>query len=539
MTGSILNHTWREKLKRTAPGMLAFAAAVMALGALLAATDHLGFSNAGWLAYSVVFALGGGIVLLAWRWAGAQNASRWLSIALIVAISLRLVVSVGLTHLLPRFGYDKPERKQSFIYTDAYLRDRAAWALAVSGAPLETALEKRNQGDQYGGMALLYASAYRLFKPAGHRPLLMVALGFPFSALLVLFTWAFTRSVFGSAASKLATWVAVLFPDAVLLGSSQMREPYLGAALAMALFGYALVKRKRLKQGLVTIAVGTLVIALPLSPPFSLAILLAILLAWAWEGLRLGIPGWLAVVSLFAAAVVALFMMVNALSTAMGISGSPLEVLVSWWLTTSDSWQMYEFALQSEWIRILFRGTPDWSHLPLVVFYGLLRPFLPAGIVDQGAPIWRAIAIWRGLGWWMLMPFLVYASLAVFKSEGFRRLPTYLVLLIWVVALASSYRGVGDQWDNPRYRTIFLPAQAALAGWAFVSAREKGDPWLGRVAAAVVGALALFTAWYNWRYELLPTIGVVDAVLIVGGLLLLYLAGSFIYDVLRSRKIEP
>lgn len=523
-------------MSRGAGRVVGYISTAVILGALVAAVDHLGFSFAGWLAYTCVLSLGGGVVWFAWRWATQEESPRWLVVALIAAIGLRLLVSVGLTHLLPRFGYDKPDRKQSFIYTDAYLRDRAAWALAVSDAPLTNAFEQRNQGDQYGGMAFLYATVYRLFRPAGHRPLLMVALGLPFSALLLLFTWAFTKSVFGPRPATFAAWVMAVYPDAILHGSSQMREPYLGAAFAMALFGYALIKRMQLSRGVVSIALGTLVVALPLSPPFTLAILFAVFLAWLWEGVGLSGRGWWVALILLAAAGIALLMLVNALSLTLGLSGSPVEILISWWTSTTDRWQIHELFLQSDWIRQLFRSTPDWAHLPLVVFYGLLRPFLPAAIIDEGAPIWRTIALWRGLGWWALIPFLVYAPLVVVRRTGLRSMPTYLAVLIWVVAFVASYRGLGDQWDNPRYRVIFLSAQAALAGWAWVSARERRDPWLSRTAIAVAGALALFTAWYYLRYGLLPYIGVMEAVAIVGGLVLLYLGGALVWDVLQARR---
>lgn len=523
-------------MSRRAWLIVGFITAAVLLGACVAAVDHLGFSLAGWLAYTSVFLLGGGIIGLAWRWVVPGSGPRWLFVALIVAIVLRLLVSVGLTHLLPRFGYDKPERKQSFIYTDAYLRDRAAWALAVSDAPLQTAFEQRNQGDQYGGMAFLYASVYRLFRPAGHRPLLMVALGLPFTGLLLLFTWAFTNAVFGARSAKFASWVVVLYPDAILHGSSQMREPYLGAAFAMALFGFALIKRKELTRGVFTIALGTLVVALPLSPPFTVAILITVLLAWLWEGLHIGGRGRWVVLVLFLAAIVALFLLVNALSLTLGLSGSPVEILISWWTSTTDRWQIHELFLQSDWIRQLFRSTPDWAHLPLVVFYGLLRPFLPAAIIDEGAPIWRAIAIWRGLGWWALIPFLIYAPLVVVRRTGLRSLQTYLAIFTWAVAFIASYRGLGDQWDNPRYRVTFLAAHAALAGWAWMSASEKSDPWLTRIVVAVIGALALLTTWYELRYGLLPFIGVIEAAAIVAGLVLLYLGAALAKDMLQARR---
>ncbi len=199
-------------------------------------------------------------------------------------------------------------------------------------------------------------------------------------------------------------------------------------------------------------------------------------------------------------------------------------------------WQRNSLWSQSDWTRRLLNATPEWAHLPFFTVYGLIRPFLPAALIDRGLPIWRSIAIWRGLGWIVVLPFLLYAPVAAIRRTGWRSLPTYLSVLVWITALLASYRGTGDQWDNPRYRAVFLVAQVALAGWAWVNAKEIGSPWLKRTFVLVGVSILLFTLWYGFRYSLLPYFSVLHAVGVVAAFIVIFLLGSIRYDVSKKRK---
>jgi hypothetical protein len=61
-------------------------------------------------------------------------------------------------------------------------------------------------------------------------------------------------------------------------------------------------------------------------------------------------------------------------------------------------------------------------------------------------------------------------------------------------------RAGGDQWDNPRYRTIFLPWIALLSGWGIQFAVTTKDRWLLRIVIIEGIFLAFFTEWYVSRY---------------------------------------
>jgi len=334
-----------------------------------------------------------------------------------------------------------------------------------------------------------------------------------------------------------AMWIAALMPDAVLLSASQMREPFLILALALMFYGYAVFRQKKYVRGLLTILLGVVGVALPISPPTAFAGVGAIGLAFLWEGrLYLKRLKW-TLVPFAAIALLAIVFAVRSWSSIGTLEGSGLQLILDWWASSSDQWQLNLIWMQSNWIKQVFIRIPEWAHYPFVVVYGLLRPFLPAGIIDSATPLWRSIAIWRGLGWFGLLPFLVYAPFAALRTSGWRGLSTYLALLVWGTALIASYRGAGDQWDNPRYRTIFLVAQASLAGWAWIHARSTRNPWLGRLMILIASTTVLFSVWYIFRSQISSVFSVLHVLLSIAVFVVMFLLGSLLLDVVRRRRL--
>ena len=188
-------------------------------------------------------------------------------------------------------------------------------------------------------------------------------------------------------------------------------------------------------------------------------------------------------------------------------------------------------------VQALFQRTPEWAHMPMATAYGLLRPFLPAALTETAAPLAQTIQIFRALGWVSLLPFLIYAPFAAFGRSDRRSLPAFLVLLVWGTAILASYRAGGDDWDNVRYRTVFLVAQTALASWAWARARRSGSPWLGRIGVLIGGIMLLFLQWYAGRYFGTPRLELWGTLGAVGVFLLLWLAGSILLDRSRRRRL--
>ncbi|NIS83335.1 MAG: hypothetical protein GTO14_24770 [Anaerolineales bacterium] len=278
---------------------------------------------------------------------------------------------------------------------------------------------------------------------------------------------------------------------------------------------------------------------LPISPPYAVGILGIVALIWLWEG-RAGIfqTRWL-LFGLIGFALVAIVFVVRSWSTIGDLSGSGLEVLISWWESLGASWHLDEIWAQSDWTRHFLRSFPVWAQFPLIVLYGVFRPFLPGALIDSGAPLWRIIAIWRGMGWFTLLPILVYAPLTAIRHAGWRSLPAVLSVMVWGSTLIASFRGAGDQWDNPRYRVAFIALQAALVGWAWVNARETQNPWLRRIMLLAGLVTALFTLWYAFRNRLLPFFTPLHAIGSIVGIGLLTLIIFFVLDFRRARRATP
>jgi hypothetical protein len=258
--------------------------------------------------------------------------------------------------------------------------------------------------------------------------------------------------------------------------------------------------------------------------------------AWLWEGrVSWGRSKRIALL-LVPIALLSAFFVIQSWSRIGGLTGSGIEVILNWWRSAGAQWSQNRLWSQSDWTRRLLSSIPSWAVLPFFTTYGLIRPFLPAGIIDSGIPLWRTIAIWRGLGWFAMLPFLLYAPFAAIKQRGWRSLETYLALLVWITAIAASYRGTGDQWDNPRYRAVFLLPQVALAGWVWVEARQGDSPWFNRLVGLVALTTGLFTLWYARRYAWAPQVSVLQAITVIAAITLLTVMAMLLYDFVRARR---
>jgi hypothetical protein len=166
---------------------------------------------------------------------------------------------------------------------------------------------------------------------------------------------------------------------------------------------------------------------------------------------------------------------------------------------------------------------------PLVTVYGVTRPLLPAALLEPAAWLPRALSIGRALGWYALLPLIIYGSITAWRARSphDRRVLVWLAVFSWIWILVSSARGGGDGTDNPRYRVIFLVVMALLAAWSYAWARSRKDAWLGRLLAVEGVFLVFLTQWYVSRYIpnvyqlpfvwMFALIGLISAGILVGG----------------------
>lgn len=465
------------------------------------------FSKAvGWEVFLVTSLLGALILASGWLLLKTDRAIElpsglaWLVIG---AALLRLIVGAFWFVALPAWGYGSPVEQAGYVMADAEARDVAAWWLAQSGEPLWTAFRDFRLVDQYGGLLFISALVYRTMGGSTHLPLQMVVLSASFSALSVLFVYAFSRRAWETKTAWIAAWILALFPEAVLLGSSQMREAFTITLTVAAFYGLVRYQQDRGGSGLAWMT-GSLLLCLAFSPPFA-AVLLVMLSIQAlslnrWRALRQ--PRFWMLIGIMGFVVVAGIWLSWGRIAPDGIS-NPLE-LVSWWLKQSARWQATVARQASGWIQRLFRTMPAWSHVPFLLLYGVAQPFLPAAILQSSIPLWRGIAIWRALGWTVLLVLLVFATLRAWGRHGRGAWAGGLALVAWGGILLASLRSGGDLWDNPRYRAAFTGLQAALVAWGWVEQQRSPNPWLRRLVVGAGLVLAWFLPWYLRRYTPIP-----------------------------------
>jgi hypothetical protein len=203
------------------------ALAALAVGLAGGVWDARGWMAALMLLWPALYLLG-----IAWQWAGG---GKWLAVMVGVAFLLRLGLGFFFNQMLPELGYENEAQQAGYLFADAYTRDGEAWTLASSTQPLWAAFQGDYQADQYGGLMFLSSVIYRSLSSDAHRPLLLVILSAFAGAAALPFFWKVLRSRWGDRIAFTASWILALYPEAVLLGSSQMREPFMIALFCIVL----------------------------------------------------------------------------------------------------------------------------------------------------------------------------------------------------------------------------------------------------------------------------------------------------------------
>ncbi|HVN56319.1 MAG TPA: hypothetical protein VMT46_18465 [Anaerolineaceae bacterium] len=504
------------------------AAAAVGLGAgmsaLTRAEDLAPNFWMGWLGFTILFAVGFAVLIAAWKWAGRGRALAWM---MAVAFGLRLGLGVALFEALP-LQYQHENEQAGYFFIDPFVRDRNAWETARYHQPFWTAFRGDFNGDQYGGLAALSTLLYEGLSPDAHRPLLIVALGAMVAALGLPFFWRAARERWGDGVALPAAWIFALYPESILLGASQMREPFLLTFGAMTFWGVLDWLRpetiSRGRPGAALAAGGGLLGLTIFSLPAAGAVLTFLGVWAAVERLarreKGSAPGW----AVIGAATVGGLVLFPAL------------------LADRAAWEFAVTTKASGVVQGIVQRLGPAAQIPFITAYGVAQPVLPAAVADPSASwIRTAINILLGLGWYALAPLLVYATLRVWKEPDLRerQVLAWTALFAWVWILTSAYRAGGDQWDNPRYRTIFLPWMALLAGWAWNWARANRDAWLGRLLAVEGIFLASFTVWYaNRKLGLGLPLGFWGAVGLTIGLSMLVLGWGWIREWRRAENQE-
>ncbi len=468
----------------------------------------------GFIAATFLFFSVGVGMFLVWRAAGSDKVVGWM---MLTAFVIRIALGVFLAWGLPQFGYDTEVQQAGFVYADPFNRESNAWALAQSREPLTLAFRESFEGDQYGGLFALSAFIYRYLSPDAFRPVLMVILTAGASALsLPFFVMALLR-LFKRRSALFAGWILALYPESILLGASQMREPFFILFFSLLLWaGTKIISPKKNKLSIFVFVLSTACLLL-FSPRVAIPIISVVtLIMWVikspeLKNSRLKIGGWIVLIS---------GMLV-------------LAWFVFEWIHDALQWDSYATFLKSGMVQFQLNQFPDWLSLPLIVLYGVFQPVLPAAIIAPAPWIWHSLGVFRAVGWYALLPLLIYVTIRLWHlaSSKKKRILLISILVVWVWIFIASARAGGDQWDNPRYRTIFLPLMATLGAWGVVYARQTKDRWLWRGLLIEGVFVGMVTLWYLGRYfHLLPVLSLKVLVMVVLALGVAIVVGGILYD---------
>lgn len=481
-----------------------------------------------WLSAALIFLIGLSALLALWMWTGKPQTLLWI---VLLALFLRLFSAIAFYVFLPINGYpDSQQQRSGYVFFDAFRRDTEAWQLAQSDNALITAFSKEYHTDQYGGLLAFSAGVYRYLSPDTHRPLLVALIAAFAAALGIPFLWLAAKELGGEKLAIPASWFFALYPESVLVGSSQMREPFLISFVALALWAFLIWQKEhksRAAQLGLGIAFGGMLLISP-AIAFITLILLSLYALIRNEKSHISLKQITFFVLFF---VFSLFLLSSALSQTRLDSGSPFGIIIEW-MQRAVKWDVYQLERGSGWVQKLFAEMPAALHIPFVTAYGIAQPVLPAALIEPTTLIWKILAIVRALGWYLLVPFLLYGLIALLKLDAplARRVWTWFGLASWTWILLASLRAGGDQWDNPRYRVIFIALQALFAAWAWNIHREHRNAWLPRILTVEVIFLAFFTHWYASRYyarfgtlsfaAMVVWIVILSGLVILGGLIL-------------------
>lgn len=468
------------KLK-TRPSLYLIFGAACIVGIVVAWINPGTIPFRGWLAGTLLTIIC--LLVLRWGWQITHSPTRiaWITM---LAFFLRLAIGFTLFITLPLWGYDEEPPNNGYLYLDAYRRDSDAWLLASSKSSLLTAFSQEFATDQYGGLLSLSAGIYRFLSPDFHRPLLILIITSFGTALGVPFLWSAVKKRWDEPLAILTSWLFALYPESVILASSQMREPFLIGFSAVSFWGIV-YWQSDLKKAIWAMLASTMILTF-----FSIrasAALITVVAVWfwldhlqpkltiKWQGI-----GWLAIGILTIAGI------------ALGLN----------WLINTARWDLYLMETSSGRIQFELDAIGWQWRIPFIVSYGLLQPVLPAAIVYPGVTIMRIIAIFRSIGWYAILPPLAFAFFAVWKQKPLseRRVLAWFAIAVVTWTLISSIRAGGDQWDNVRYRAIFTTWMALMAAWGYLHAKKNHSAWLKRFYWVECIFVLVFLQWYLSRY---------------------------------------
>lgn len=461
-----------------------------------------------------------GCLWIAWKWTGGH---KWMLFCMALAFLLRILFGFSMIALLPQWGYPEPAPQHGYLYLDAFQRDRDAWQLAQSDQSLAAAFGEGFSTDQYGGLLSLSAAIYRTLSPDAQRPALILILTAFFPALGIPFLWKALSQRWNEGLARISCWIFALYPESIVLGGSQMREPFIIGLSAAAFWGVVEWKHSR-RNSLIVILLallGTTFFSWMAAAALAVVLLIWFFLDHIQPSLRPSQKkyGWIALVLV---AVLTILFSLN-------------------WLTDSARWDLYLMETSSGRIQFELDVVGRQWRIPFIVTYGFFQPVLPAALAYPGILLMRIIAFFRSLGWYAIAPILFFSLLAILREKNSRDRSVifwfWAAFFIWV--LISSIRAGGDQWDNVRYRTQFTIFMSIIAAWGLAHLKERYAIWLKRLYLVEGMFVLVFLQWYLSRYyRLFGRLRFWTMILVIVGAAIVIFVSGYLADRWKLKKIN-
>lgn len=408
----------------------------------------------------------------------------------VVGISLFLRLGLGLitTENLIDWGYDQEPYQSGYFFKDAYSRDNQAWDLAISDQPIWAAFSNDFFTDQYGGLLALSSLIYRLFTPDAHFQINIIFFVTMINVIGILFLALGLREknkdIGFSPSSKIIILIFSFYPDAVLFSASQMREPIL-LGISACLFWIIHKQKIKIWNRFALFSLFSIFLLL-ISLKIGIFIIFSFLIWMLFQPYRKQIKvlnSKIIILPVVVIVIIALF-------------------FSSKWILEAGKWDALLLERNSGFVQYIVSIIGSRYRLLFASIYGLFQPVLPAALIEPSKLFWKILNSLRALGWYLMLPILVYGIVYFFReNEKFKK---FEYLFIWSFSvfwiMLSSVRAGGDMWDNPRYRLSFLIFIAYIIGVAFYHGWKTKDHWLTRIFIAELVFVLFFLQWYISRY---------------------------------------
>ncbi len=444
---------------------------------------------------------------------------------IISAFLLRFLLGLVTTYHLIDWGYDEIQYTYGYLFRDSYNRDLQAWEFLKTGKPLWALFTTNFFSDQYGGLLALSTVIYKVFTPLAHVKMNIITLVVTINLIGVNFLakglLEKEKSTHLSSNSKVMILIFAFYPDSIVFGASQMREPIL---LGLSGFLFWLIQKPSLKLTTkVLFASLSAILILVVSLKIGLFILFAFLLWFIYQSSHNKKTLFNSKIIFVSLAVFVLVVLYFSYS----------------WIIEAAKWDALVLERNSGFVQYIVSTIGSRYRLVFASLYGLFQPVLPAALIEPSKLFWKILNSMRALGWYLVMPFLSYGIIYFFREKNKEK--KYEFLLVWGLSIfwiiLSSIRAGGDMWDNPRYRLNFLLFIAFSVSQSLSYGLKNKDHWLTKIFIAEGFFILFFLIWYISRYTgLIKNLPFFPMVIILTIIFLLILLTGIIQEIKNKKN---